>query len=204
MTQVTESEYCLAKEDPRLRQEFIEAIDLIGTVKIDKIAYSSKDVFIADYSSPKDKAKLLMSMNSYLVGPSFKLGEQRLFIFDRAFQEPFINFMSMFLYHELHHARQYKSKSCRRFCGDFLTRKNPDYSIYQSAVVELPAYLNQFKVRGEFSIKDYTEYKDMINKLEAQIKKQAKQLGRDWKRDLSQVLCPSPYDDVVREVYGID
>lgn len=206
MAQVTESEYCLAKEDPRLRQEFIESIDLGDAKKLIRlIKYSHKRDISQDYGQVSKWTENLMTF-SYIMGHANFNRTTLLEVYKPAFNEQFYFFMNSFLHHELHHARQAHLDYGRKFREQLFNQGNK-FDAYLELLIEIPAFHNQLIVKGELALKELeiSHYNsDLLPKLDVYMKKQAMELNRDWKRDLSQVLCPSPYDDVVREVYGID
>ena len=82
----------------------------------------------------------------------------------------------------------------------------PEEDLYFGAQSELPAYIAQVNAKGLWQLGDreVMRLSRIAYLLEKIMKEEAKKLGRDWRRDLSKILCPSPFDDPVREKYSLD
>lgn len=207
MAQVTESDYRLAQEDPRLRQEFIESIDLGDANKlINQIRYVHKKEISQDYGGAGPNTEYFMAF-SYIIGHiNFNLGKTCLEVYKNAFSDPFYYFMNSFLHHEMHHARQISLDSGRQFT-EKLINEGDEFEGYVELITEIPAFYNQLAIGGEFSLRESeisNFHSDILPKLDRNMKRQARKLKRKWKNDLSQILCLSPYDNIVREIYKID
>ena len=198
MTQVTESDYRKAQQFGG-RQEFIDAIDLGDLGKL-----VNRRVYVP--FTRKEDEPHLMTLTAQIDLKDFNLEGTVLKVFKRAFEEQFYFFMNCMLLHEGHHARQYQGRECRVFGTDILKAHNDELFSYRSNVVEIPAYLNQLTAKSNFPLRwlDRVRYYLHLQGLDSSMKSQAKKFGQDWKKDLSKVLCPSPYDDIVRERYGVD
>lgn len=209
MAQVTQSDYRTAQNgDAGVRQEFVDAIDLgegkeflteVRYVPEDDIAYGVFGAIQYSYMS-FEKANFIDLFKSNKVG--------HFNVHPYAFEMGFIDFMNALMVHEMTHARQIESRRIFHAleplayaCGLF--RK---YSNYIYDLEEIPAYTNQLDFNNEFRLTALArkDAKEGVKNVMRSAKTKAKILGRDWKKDLSGILCPSPNDDFVRARYGID
>lgn len=208
MAQVSESDYKIAKEskDPSIRQEFLNAIDFgNNSYLVKRRKYFHKRRGDKDYICSREDFEVTMQFN-YSVNPKkFDLNSSRFEIFSSAFEEyTFTDFMNTLLYHEVHHARQFNQEHIRRF-DSYLDKRSKSFQEYGDILTEIPAFLNQLMAKDfpPSSEELVNLHIDILFPLDRFMRKRAKFFGRDWKKDISGVLCPSPHDDVVREVYDL-
>lgn len=208
MTQVSESDYRTAQQGgARVRQDFVDAVNFGNESGLQKIirVCPSKNRVVSDVRYQQIQTNLMMNMSTYIFPQQdFALGGQILEIFPWAFTDCFTNFMSSMLHHELHHARQYQKKENRIFRAKIALGELVNHKYYEQLLAEIPAFLNQLTVTGEFSVSQFPAYQILFPAMDNLLQNEAKKLGRDWKQDLSRFLCPSPHDDCVRQRYGID
>jgi len=133
-----------------------------------------------------------------------KCGVREIYAFDKAFNQSFENFLGIALEHEAHHVRQSQC-NYRHFMIFSHMMSDAVAGDYAKAILELPAYLHQTTdlCKHHLDFEGNTELGARINYFEEQMKSEAAKLNVNWRRDLFRVLCPSPFDDIVRWRYAV-
>jgi hypothetical protein len=209
MTQVSESDYKTAQQgNAKVRRDFVKAINLGRDERlVSKREYLPITKNSFSYFSTQGNSPALMNLSVVLDRIDYRLGETTLQVFPDAFHHDYDYFMNSILHHELHHARPYQNPKYRFFVGNILCFGNKPLNNYSDRLAEIPAFMNQVSARRNFPLCQEDQQSITENILPSIldiIKSQAKKLGRDWKEDLTRVLCPSPYDDIVREKYSLE
>ncbi len=211
MTQVTEADYHAAKKskNPKVRQEFLDAIDLEDAGEfVRRINYEIDD----DANTSMDCGFNYDVMYNYsrILSPIKPLRKSIIRVFPIAFKNySYEFFLSVLIDHEGHHARQdfqrpiYSAKLTNQRSS---THTKPELRDYLETLQEIPAEWNQLEkaTKRNLSQKERSNTVSKINSYRGLVSSYAAVFGRDWKLDLSKILCNSPYDDTLREVYGIN
>jgi hypothetical protein len=203
MAQPTESDYKTAQAgDAKVRQEFIDALDFGKDRKlIDRVKYVDRVDASKDYTGERTEKECLMSFMPFIQlnnSKGFCASSKNIYFYQGIFTEDFLFFMNSTYAHELHHARQLAEK-INTFCLYNL------FGGYFQTLAELPAWLNQTASQERFPLnhEDLDATTCTIECIEKHMQSKATELGRDWKKDLSRILCVSPNDDIVRARYSL-
>jgi hypothetical protein len=209
MTQVSQSDYRTAqKGNAKVRQEFIDAIDLGEDKKLIKsIKYVSTN-FEEEIPLLGESVLTVMALQPTLdiiILTGGKVGA--LEIYPTAYEYVYTDFMNSLCHHELTHARKIVNHRIESTAGAIFTglfRKSMED--YFEVLEEIPAYMSQLSSTAFFqpTTELRVETAKLIGELEDFVTIKSQKFDRDYRRDLSKILCPSPYDDAVRKRYGID
>ncbi|MEI7719143.1 MAG: hypothetical protein WCI72_04700 [archaeon] len=183
---LTEADYKIAQGGGIfVRRDFVQSLDL------DEYNVAEKIYF------PLDRGYMTVNFPSPFSKP-------QMFFLSPAFEDPHSIFCSALYGHEVHHCRQIKEKP-KEFWLLSMLRQTEQFQEYVSAVGEIPAYLNQLFNSPDWPLEGplRMDTLEIVDILDITLKVEAEKLKRDWKKDLSGILCASPFDDVVRERYSL-
>jgi hypothetical protein len=207
MAKINESYYSFVQstQDPKTRQKFLEGLDLKDFCKGTRLEYVPNDLLGVSYFSNTPANVKMYTITRFSNFPMGKILWGKVLVYPIAFKDDFTNFMSNFHCHELHHVRQHHSNPIEtaRLVN---RRKNfPIEDLYFGAQVEIPAYLAQIHTNSKWKLEEnrVVGLNKIVYLLEKTVKEEAKKLGKDWRKDLSKILCRSPYDDIVRQRYSL-
>ena len=179
-------DYQAAQEDPTLRQDFLETVHLEDAQEyIKSVIYFDKHHWTHKVTGIKEN----VLVDGFMYIPHVQKGI--VLVSPNAFNRKYEDFLSILIDHEGHHARQ--RMEAKGFWRAYLGKKpNP--------LLELPAISNQmerFCERG-VSFPFYVTLLGHFSRFEEEIQK-----NPHFKRDLEKMLCKSPYDDALRERFGL-
>jgi hypothetical protein len=206
MAKVTEAYYNFVQsaENPRVKQKFLDNVG-IGLRGV-SLEYVSSDLAGTDYSLNLPANLKMNTVTRFSGYPIGKILWAKVVFYPVAFKDDFVNFMNNFHCHELHHISQHRSNPIEINRRSLRREKFPQEDLYFGAQGEIPAYMAQLFTPGFWRLDEdvVKRLNKTIYSLERTMKEEAARLGKDWRRDLSKVLCPSPFDDAVREKYSLD
>lgn len=211
MVQVTASDYRTAQDgNAKVRQEFLDAIDLedarefVSRIKYVPSVLNKKGITFMSFSS---KELCFLSSGPVIITPQF------VEVHPESFGHlTYQGFLSCLIDHEGYHARQdvkrtWEVNEINEILTD-LPHHRYQKSSYFESLLELPAYANQImraERRGltddeklDLGI-DYAFHELVLKK--AKIRKNKK---RDFKKDLSKILCDTDGDLLIRLDLGIN
>jgi hypothetical protein len=211
MAQVTESDYRAAQQgDARVRQEFLDAVDLedarefVSEINYTSSAFNEKGITFMSFNS---KELCFLRSGPVIITPPF------IEIHPESFDYLTCQgFLSCLIDHEGYHARQdvKKPEGIREI--DEILRGLPHHryqkSSYFESLLELPAYANQI-MRAEKRELTWDEKLDLsidyaFHELVLKNARIRKNKKRDFKKDLSKILCDTDGDNLIRQHFGIN
>ena len=205
MVQITASDYRTAQDgNAKVRQEFLNAVDLedarefVSEIKYTPSAFDERGITFMAFNS---KELCFLRSGPVIITPTFV--EVHPESFGHLTHQ---GFLSCLIDHEGYHARQDVKKPEGIMEIDEILRSLPHHryqkSSYFESLLELPAYANQImraERRGLTEDEkldlgfDYAFHELVLKK--ARIRKNKK---RDFKKDLSKILCDTDGDLFVR------
>jgi hypothetical protein len=216
MAQISKADYRAAKKskNPKVRQEFLDAINLEDTEEfISRIKYmGNQEIEEDDLNTCMDCRFNLRLMENFpkILSQIKPLRKAIIRVFPAAFKYySYEFFLSVLIDHEGHHARQDFQKpvhSARLTMQKISPNTKTELRDYLETLPEIPAEWNQLEkaTKRNLSQKERDSVTVRINNYKGLVSSYAPVFGRDWKADLSKILCNSPYDGTVREIYGIN